>query len=105
MARASRHERGYTNKWAKVAKQYLAQHPWCVMCEKQGSHTPATEVDHITRHCGYQRLFWNSANWQPLCKSHHSSKTRDEMIGRATTLKGCDINGMPFEPQPGWSNG
>jgi len=95
--RKSRHERGYTNKWAKVAKQYLAQHPWCKTCEKLGVRTRATEVDHITRHCGDTRLFWNSGNWQPLCKPCHSSKTRDEMLGRDTKLKGCDVNGMSLD--------
>ena len=95
--RKSRHERGYTNKWAKVAKQYLASHPWCKHCDTRGIKTPATEVDHITRHSGDQRLFWNSGNWQGLCKPCHSSKTRDEMLGRDTKLKGCDVNGMSLD--------
>jgi 5-methylcytosine-specific restriction protein A len=97
IARKSRHQRGYTNKWAKVAKQYLAEHPWCKACAQIGRKTPATEVDHIVRHQGDQRLFWRRDNWQQLCKPCHSSKTRDEMLGRDSKPKGCDVNGMSLE--------
>ena len=55
----------------------------------------STAADHITRQCGDQPLAWSRIGWQPLCKSHHASKTRDEMLGRAVTIKGCDVNGMP----------
>ncbi|TIX60322.1 MAG: HNH endonuclease, partial [Mesorhizobium sp.] len=34
---------------------------------------PANVVDHIKPHRGDMRLFWNRANWQPLCTRCHSS--------------------------------
>jgi 5-methylcytosine-specific restriction protein A len=38
----------------------------------------ATEVDHIIPHKGDMKLFWDSDNWQGLCKSCHSKKTAKE---------------------------
>lgn len=75
--RGTRHERGYTNKWAIYAKAYLARHPDCAI------HGPnctgdATEVDHITPHRGDMRLFWDTKNHQPTCKRCHSMKTATE---------------------------
>ena len=43
------------------------------MCTVEGKLTPATVVDHIEPHRGDQVLFWDTANWQPLCKVHHDS--------------------------------
>lgn len=71
-------QRGYTYKWKKEAKKFLAQHPLCAECEKQGRLTLATDVDHIKPHCGNQKLFWDKSNWQPLCHSCHSRKTAQE---------------------------
>ncbi len=76
--RLSAQERGYTSKWSKASKSYLSTHPWCVECEKKGIHEPATETDHIIPHKGNMKLFWDSSNWQGLCKSHHSQKTARE---------------------------
>lgn len=38
----------------------------------------ATVVDHITPHKGDKALFWQRANWQPLCKRCHDIKTAIE---------------------------
>jgi 5-methylcytosine-specific restriction protein A len=73
--RQSSHARGYNKRWAKARLGYLAKHPVCVECERQGIVTAATEVDHIVPHRGDWYLFWDSANWQALCKSCHSKKT------------------------------
>lgn len=97
--RGNRHERGYTNKWARYAKSYLKRHPWCVHCEQEGRKTPATELDHIVPHKGDMRLFWRRNNLQPLCKSHHSSKTRRDMTAGD---KGHDISGQPLNPGEHW---
>jgi len=76
--RLSAHERGYTSKWRKASKDYLSKHPWCVECEKQGVHEPATETDHIIPHKGDMKLFWDRNNWQGLCHVCHSKKTAME---------------------------
>jgi 5-methylcytosine-specific restriction protein A len=65
-------ERGYDNKWRKARALYLQQHPLCVMCQADGIVGMATVVDHIVPHRGNQSLFWNPANWQSLCATHHS---------------------------------
>ena len=70
--------RGYGRAWQKASKRYLAAHPLCVECMKEGRYVKATDVDHIVPHRGDRKLFWDEANWQALCHSHHSIKTRNE---------------------------
>jgi 5-methylcytosine-specific restriction protein A len=81
--RGSSRERGYTSKWQKARAAYLAQHPLCVFCERDGVLTPATVVDHVEPHRDDDEKFWDQDNWQSLCKSHHdSTKQRQEMAER-----------------------
>jgi 5-methylcytosine-specific restriction protein A len=72
----------YGGKWRKERAAYLREHPLCVECLKEGIYTEATEVDHIVPHDGNDKLFWRRSNWQPLCKGHHSAKTRRENAKR-----------------------
>lgn len=78
--RGSRHERGYNSKWVTARAGYLRKHPLCARC-----NGPATVVDHVIPHRGDMRRFWDSSNWQPLCKSCHDTKTakEDGGLGRA----------------------
>jgi len=64
-------ERGYTERWRKARRAYLAEHPHC-----EGCGLPAQVVDHITAHRGDQQLFWDKGNWQALCGPCHNAKTR-----------------------------
>lgn len=73
--RKSARERGYDTRWDKARKGYLFKHPLCAECLKKDIYTPATVVDHIIPHRGDKKLFWDSSNWQPLCKHHHDMKT------------------------------
>lgn len=66
--------RGYGYRWQKARASYLNKHPLCVMCLKAGRTTPATVVDHIKPHRGDSKLFWDSSNWQALCKHCHDSE-------------------------------
>jgi 5-methylcytosine-specific restriction endonuclease McrA len=68
-------QRGYGYKWQQARAGYLLRHPLCVMCqaEKPPRVTAATVVDHIIAHRGNMELFWDRANWQGLCTTHHSS--------------------------------
>lgn len=98
--RASARQRGYNTAWDKARRTYLAQHPLCVFCEQQGIVSPASVVDHIKPHRGDQTLFWDTANWQALCKPHHdSTKQRDEKRG---TQAGTTADGMPIDPKHHW---
>ncbi len=73
--RKSANARGYTYKWQKASKAFLARHPLCVMCEAKGIVRAAQVVDHIKPHKGNQQLFWDRKNWQALCKQCHDRKT------------------------------
>lgn len=71
-------DRGYGSAWNRARKKYLAAHPLCVACMKEGRYVKATDVDHIIPHRGDRVLFWDQSNWQALCHRHHSMKTRNE---------------------------
>ena len=71
--RGSFRERGYSTLWDKARAAHLREHPGCAMCEREGRYTSATVVDHIAPHRGDPNLFWNTTNWQSLCKPHHDS--------------------------------
>jgi 5-methylcytosine-specific restriction protein A len=77
--RGTRTERGYDNRWLRASKLFLAEHPLCVQCEREGKSEGAYCVDHIIPHRGDVGLFWDSDNWQPLCRRHHNQKSRKEM--------------------------
>ena len=78
------HKRGYTKRWRRAALRYLRHHPTCALIGTSIKCTGlATEVDHIQPHGGDLRLFWDRRNWQGLCKSCHSRKTRGEQLGAA----------------------
>jgi 5-methylcytosine-specific restriction protein A len=53
-----------------------------VECERLGIVKAAEHVDHIEPHDGDLEKFWNQDNWQGLCASHHSRKTRRERVQR-----------------------
>lgn len=94
-------ERGYDSRWRKARATYLAHHPLCRMCEQQGRVTAATVVDHITPHRGDSALFWDTDNWQQLCKPHHdSAKQREERGGHAS---GTGLDGRPTDPSHPWN--
>ena len=70
--------RGYGYRWQQARLHYLAEHPLCAMCAADGKVVPATVVDHIKPHGGNDALFWDSANWQPLCKHCHDSRKQKQ---------------------------
>jgi 5-methylcytosine-specific restriction protein A len=76
--RGSARHRGYTSAWDKARAAYLRRHPLCRIHEASGQLVAATVVDHIVPHKGDRSLFWDSDNWQPLCKSCHDRKTATE---------------------------
>ena len=76
--RGTAQQRGYTWDWHKARTAFLADHPLCVACSKQGLVNAAQVVDHIIPHKGDSDLFWDDRNWQALCKRCHDSKTAQE---------------------------
>lgn len=72
--------RGYTGTWDRAKAEFLEAHPRCRRCGRK-----ADTVDHIKPHRGDPGLFWDKANWQPLCTSCHSgAKQREERLTKRT---------------------
>lgn len=59
-------------------------------------------VDHITPHKGDSTLFWDSGNWQSLCKSCHDGYKQALERG-GTHAYGCDPDGLPADPNHPWN--
>jgi 5-methylcytosine-specific restriction protein A len=94
--RGSSRQRGYTSTWQKARAAYLAQHPLCVFCERDGLVTAAVVVDHVDAHAGDQEKFWDQDNWQPLCKRHHDSTKQREEKHRMRGARGSKVHD-PFQ--------
>jgi 5-methylcytosine-specific restriction protein A len=74
--RSTAASRGYDGRWQRFRKIYLARHPLCVECEKEGVIEPATDVDHIKPVTGPNDPdFYYEDNMQALCCRHHKIKT------------------------------
>lgn len=87
-------------QWRKARRMWLAAHPVCAMCARQGRTTAANTVDHIKPHNEDYDMFWSMDNWQSLCAQCHSSAKRlEENYGVAP---GCDVNGMPLDKRHHW---
>lgn len=76
--RGSAHSRGYGVAWRRARLAFLAEHPLCERCQKQGKTTAATVVNHRTPHKGDPTLFWDEANWEATCKPHHDAVIQSE---------------------------
>lgn len=93
--------RGYGYKWQKAREGFLRKHPLCADHIKRGHVVEATVVDHIVPHRRNKELFWDSSNWQPLCKQcHDSHKKRLEMSGIDA---GCGVDGVPMDSNHHWN--
>lgn len=94
--RGSSAARGYGGKWQKARATFLSNNPICVACLAKGFVVEATVVDHIVPHKGDMGLFWDSGNWQALCKACHDRKTaaEDGGFGRPPRIK----KPTPFPP-------
>ena len=91
----------YSYKWQQARAGYLRKHPLCVRHEARGDVVAASVVDHKKPHRGDMKLFWDSKNWQALCKQCHDSwKQRLEKSGKTA---GCEPNGVPFDPNHHWN--
>ena len=65
-------------RWQRARRHFLAQHPLCAECERQGRVSAANTVDHIIPHRGDTKRFWDADGWQALCAGCHSRKTAAE---------------------------
>lgn len=102
--RESSTKRGYGYKWQQARAGYLRSHPFCVEHESRNELVQATIVDHKVPHklddamnsgdaeriANAKALFWDSNNWQSLCKTCHDQKTarEDGAFGNPRGAKG-----------------
>lgn len=98
-ARGSRHERGYDNRWAKIAEQVKREEPLCRPCHKRGIARATTQVDHIVPKA--KGGSDDRANLQGICDDCHKAKTAREQGALLRT--GCDASGMPTDPDHPWN--
>lgn len=64
-----------TARWSRLRADVLNENPLCVDCTQEQRVQVATEVDHKVPHRGDPVMFWDRANLQGMCASHHSAKT------------------------------
>lgn len=90
-----------TPRWRNARRAYLAEHPLCAICQRQGRATAATVVDHRKPHGGDLVLFWDRSNWQAVCASCHSGVKRiEENHGYS---QAADVDGNPIDPKHPWN--
>lgn len=88
-------------RWKKARAAHLKAHPLCVKCEQQGITEIATLCDYRNPHRGDPALFWDPANYQGLCTTHHSAtKQREEERGQVI---GNQLSGRPRDPDHPWN--
>lgn len=71
-----------TARWRRAAKAHLAAHPCCT--DPFGVHGEFVPFAEVVDHVEPVRLggeFWDSTNWQGLCRSCHERKTALERGG------------------------
>ena len=80
--------------WRKLRAAVLREHPLCALCRT----ATATEVDHRDDDPTNNER----SNLSALCKPCHSRKTN---VDRGHSVAwGCDIHGMPLDPNHPWNN-
>lgn len=91
----------YGSAWQRARLAFLRKHPLCADHAERGMVVEATVVDHKIPHKGDRALFWDSSNWQSLCKLCHDGwKQRQE---RGGVTSSCGLTGMPTDPRHPWA--
>lgn len=64
-----------TKRWKNLRLRILNQTPYCQQCWRdKNQYVYANVVDHIIDHRGNERLMWDEANLQSMCKPCHDHK-------------------------------
>lgn len=71
-------KRRYNGAWPRIRHRFIAAHPLCEMCLREGRATAAEHVHHIIPLSDGGTN--DDANLQSLCKRHHSSVHMQERI-------------------------
>ena len=93
-----------TARWQKVRAAKLREEPLCELCLKIARIEPATVVDHLVAISKGGDPFPPLYALMALCERCHNTKTRVvEQLGRKFLVRGCDVNGMPLDPDHPWN--
>lgn len=92
-------------RWQRLRRLKLAEHPLCQACLQVGRIEPATVVDHRTPIKRGGDPFPHLDRLASLCEGCHNAKTRAEQMGEDWLRKGCDIFGYPLDPNHPWYRG
>lgn len=79
-----------TPEWRAIRKRRKQIEPNCRMCARLGCVTPMNIVDHVEAHRGDRAKFFDLANTQSLCHTHHSSNKQRAERGRPVQAVGRD---------------
>ena len=83
------------SRWRRRVRQYLREHPLCVMCEAEGITHEATVVDHVVPHRGDYHRYWFGAV-QGLCDTHHNSHKKQ--LEKRGFVRDIGPSGWPLDP-------
>lgn len=82
----------------------MGEQPLCAHCLQRGLIVTGNEVDHIDNDAGNNER----SNLVNLCRPCHSYKTQRHehftRTGQWLPVKGCDVNGMPLDPNHHWNS-
>lgn len=87
------HSRIRGRKLQEIRRRHFENYPLCVMCEKEGRITLATELDHIIALCNGGTN--DDSNYQGLCESCHKEKTLKDLNYKSKQVIGLD--GYPIK--------
>lgn len=89
--------------WSQLRLMVIREQPLCAECSKHGRLVAGNEVDHIDNDPGNNER----DNLVNLCHRCHSVKTQRhehyKRTGRLPSVKGCDVHGMPLDPNHHWN--
>ena len=64
-----------SQRWKRLRIKILNRTPYCQQCWRdKNQYVPANVVDHMIGHHGNERLMWDEANLQSMCKPCHDTK-------------------------------
>jgi 5-methylcytosine-specific restriction protein A len=92
------------SRWTRASRAFRSspEGALCVDCQARGLVVPSAITDHRIPHNGDLELFWDPTNWVGRCWACHSTKSRDDQLGRPRRVKGCDSSGFPLDPSHHW---
>jgi len=89
-----------TAAWQRLRRAKLSETPLCETCTLRGCLIIASHVDHVVSIASGGDAFPTMDGLRSLCPPCHSIKTNalDRAGGKGVAIKGCDVDGLPLDP-------